>query len=162
MTLEQKLEIAHKEIENLEKVIEQKNIANKKLQDTIAQQELRFESLRDPTGLQSFKRLLNSFTSGIDSIYAEKEQQYSTMKAVCRMMEDMKEKKDGEEEAETLRIAKQQTAIEQLIEEKEILEMQLGVEKNKFKPVTRRIVNATREEAKELRKQMTTRIMDSK
>ena len=34
------------------------------------------------------------------------------MKAVCRMMEDMKEKKDGEEEAETLQIAKQQTAIE--------------------------------------------------
>lgn len=54
----------------------------------ICQQELRFESLRDPTGLQQFKRLLNQFTSGIESIYAEKDQQYSTMKAVCQIMEE--------------------------------------------------------------------------
>ena len=62
-----------KEIEELKKTLDGKNNQNNKMHDAIIAAELRFASLRDPTGLQSFKRLINSFTNGIDSIYAEKE-----------------------------------------------------------------------------------------
>ena len=61
----------------------------KKLNEVIQSHELRFDSLRDPSGLADFKRMLNTLTQQIDSIHAEKESQYTTMKAVVRIMEDM-------------------------------------------------------------------------
>ena len=78
-------------IADLEKSLAKKDIERKKLYEIIQQHELRYESLRDPTGLQSFKRLINSFTVGLDSILAEKEQQYATMKQVVRIMDDIGE-----------------------------------------------------------------------
>ena len=49
--------------------------------------------------------------------------------------------------------------MKQLQDEKDNLALQLNTEKSKYIPVKRRIINPTREEAKELRKQMTSRIM---
>ena len=89
------------------------------------QQELRFDSLRDPTGLQSFKRLINSFTNGIDSIYAEKEQQYTTMRAVCGIMDDMHKRKGEHDGQETSTKAKQAALIAELMQEKDQLNKQL-------------------------------------
>lgn len=74
LSLEAKIKRGCDEIEELEKTIEMKTQQCNKLHDSLVSSELRFESLRDPTGLQQFKRLINSFTSGIDTIYAEKEQ----------------------------------------------------------------------------------------
>ena len=117
MTLEGKIQ-GHKEhIDQLEKQLDGKNQQIKKMHDAICQQELRFESLRDPTGLQQFKRLINSFTSGIDSIYAEKEQQYTTMKAVVQIMGDMNDKKDdqdpnGEKSREKMLISRLKKELE--------------------------------------------------
>ena len=51
--------------------------------------EIRYEALRDPSGLQDFRRLLSNLITGIDTVQKEKEQQYMQMKAVCLMMEDM-------------------------------------------------------------------------
>ena len=78
---------------------------------------MRYESLRDPTGLQSFKRLINSFTVGLDSILAEKEQQYSTMKQVVRIMDDIGEKRVCEEAKIKKKARKQKQKIEVMKEE---------------------------------------------
>ena len=43
----------------MEKMVEKKDSERKKLHEMILQHELRYESLRDPTGLQSIKRLIN-------------------------------------------------------------------------------------------------------
>lgn len=74
LTYEARFDKLKEEIESLHKQLEVKSLQISKMHDKIVQQELRFDSLRDPTGLQQFKRLITSFTYGIDSIYAEKEQ----------------------------------------------------------------------------------------
>ena len=97
LTFIQKSKQLKEQIAELEKSLAKKDQERKKLYEIIQQHELRYESLRDPTGLQSFKRLINSFTVGLDSILQEKEQQYSTMKQVVRIMDDMGEKRVCEE-----------------------------------------------------------------
>lgn len=60
------------QITELEQTIERKDGERKELQEVIAQQQLRYESLRDPTGLQHFKRLINGFNDGLDTILDQK------------------------------------------------------------------------------------------
>ena len=86
-----------KEIADLQRQLAGKDRERKKLIEIIQNHEHKYESLRDPTGLQQFKRLISSFTVGLDSILQEKEQQYSTMKQVVRIMDDMGEKRVCEE-----------------------------------------------------------------
>lgn len=85
-----------KEIADLQRQLAGKDRERKKLIEIIQNHEHKYESLRDPTGLQQFKRLISSFTVGLDSILAEKEQQYTAMKSVVRMMDDMGEQRFGE------------------------------------------------------------------
>ena len=125
MSMEAKLEKLLAQIESLEKLIEGKNMQIKKLHEAVVQQELRFESLRDPTGLQQFKRLINSFTAGIDSIYAEKDTQYSTMKQVVRIMEDMEKKNEEQEGEEAAKKKQQEEIIKDLMRQKEDLKSNL-------------------------------------
>ena len=53
------------------------------------QERLRIEELKDPTGLHDFKRLIDSFTTGFDTILEEKEQQYNTMKSIVQMLDEL-------------------------------------------------------------------------
>ena len=52
LSLEAKINRGRDEIEELEKTIEMKTQQCNKLHDQLVSSELRFESLRDPTGLQ--------------------------------------------------------------------------------------------------------------
>ena len=47
------------------------------------------EGLRDPNGMMDFRRLLNQFDRDIDYITKEKDEQYSAMNHVCKMMDEL-------------------------------------------------------------------------
>ena len=100
-----------KEIADLQRQLAGKDRERKKLIEIIQNHEHKYESLRDPTGLQQFKRLISSFTVGLDSILAEKEQQYTAMKSVVRMMDDMGEQRFGENMKHNQLAQKQQQKI---------------------------------------------------
>ena len=51
------------------------------------------EGLRDPNGMMDFRRLLNQFDRDIDYITKEKDEQYTAMGQVCKMMDKFEEER---------------------------------------------------------------------
>lgn len=76
------------EIGKLEQTVERKDKERKKVKEMLDSERQRIEELKDPKGLHDFRRLINQFTSGLDSIVEEKELQYKTMKNIVEMLDD--------------------------------------------------------------------------
>ena len=64
-----------------------------RLQENMKKVNASVEALRDPTGLRDFRKLLDRFIVDINYVTDEKEQQYTTMKQVVAIMENMGEEK---------------------------------------------------------------------